>query len=184
VSTDRPPVSATSDGASGPPDPTRIGLVYDVDGVLRIAPLPRQIGRLRALVAASPRDRRSLLGMPRLVRVLAEKDPGIPVFYLTALPVRLARPLTQLLHRDGYPAGTALMAGGALVSEWLLGVGSSRKRAALDRLARRHPHLRWVLIGDDAGHDPQLFADFRRDHPDRVAAVAMRQVIDRRRPDD
>ena len=35
-----------------------------------------------------------------------------------------------------------------------------------------------MLIGDDAGHDPQLFADFVRDHPARVAAVAFRRLLD------
>jgi phosphatidylserine/phosphatidylglycerophosphate/cardiolipin synthase-like enzyme len=164
-----------------PPD-APLGVVYDVDGVLPIAHLGRQLGRLRALLARSTRDRRSPLGMPRLLRTLADSEPQAPVFYLTAVPSRLAGPLTGFLHRDGYPSGSPLMSGRALVSEWLLGGGLARKRATLARLAERHPRLRWVLVGDDAGHDPQLFADFARCHPGRVAVIALRQVDSDRRP--
>ena len=64
-------------------DGHRLGVVYDVDGVLRLAPLHRQIGRLRALVVRGPRDRRSLLGMTRVLDMLARSGPDTPVYYLS-----------------------------------------------------------------------------------------------------
>ena len=42
--------------------------------------------------------------------------------------------------------------------------------------------MRWVLLGDDGGHDPQVFVDFACRHPDRVAVIALRQVFDVDRP--
>jgi hypothetical protein len=167
-----PPATTVPD----PPAETPLGVVYDVDGVLRIAHLRRQLGRVRALLTRSPHDRRSPLGMPHLLQTLADSEPEAAVFYLTAVPSRLARPLKGFLHRDGYPSGTPLMSGGALVSGWLLGSGLARKRTTLARLAELHPQLRWVLVGDDAGHDPQLFTDFTRCHPGQVAVIALRQV--------
>ncbi|GAA4901923.1 phosphatase domain-containing protein [Actinomycetospora succinea] len=155
----------------------QLGVVYDVDGVLRIAPLRRQWGRLHALVARGSRDRRSLLGMQRVLGVLADGEPPADVYFLTALPFRLARPLRAALRHDQYPGGTLLMAGQSLFSGWLFGAGLERKRATLDRLAAEHPDTSWVLVGDDAGHDPQLFEGFARDHPGRVAAIAMRRLL-------
>ena len=167
----------------GEESPTRgaaaLGVAYDVDGLLRIAAPSRQLSRLQALVARSPRDRRSLLGMSHLLRALAGSAPDAPVFYLTALPECLAGRVAGLLRRDGYPSGEVLPCGRALVSGWLVGAGLSRKRAALARLAERHPDVRWVLVGDDAGHDPTLFAGFARRRPGLVAAVALRQVLQR-----
>ena len=157
--------------------PRRIGVVYDVDGVLRIAPLRRWWGRLRALVAHGSRDRRSLLGMQRVLGVLADGDPPADVYFLTALPHEMSRPLRMALRHDQYPGGTLLTAGRSLFSGWLFGAGLDRKRATLDRLAAAYPDTSWVLVGDDAGHDPQLFADFARDHPGRVAAIAMRRLL-------
>ena len=77
-------------------DGPRFGVVYDVDGVLRIAPLHRQWGRIRALMTRGPRDRRSLLGMQRVLRMLADDEPDAAVFFLTALPSALARPLLRV----------------------------------------------------------------------------------------
>ena len=62
------------------------GVIFDVDSVLRVGSLRRQLGRLRALRTTSLRDRRSMLAMPRLVRALSADLDGAPVFYLTAFP--------------------------------------------------------------------------------------------------
>jgi phosphatidate phosphatase APP1 len=34
----------------------------------------------------------------------------------------------------------------------------------------------WVLIGDDGEHDPEIYRDFARAHPEQVAAIALRTV--------
>ena len=153
-------------------------VVYDIDAILRIAPLRRQWGRLRALATRGPQDRRSQLGMQRVLRTLVEGGAGDSVFFLTALPIRLARPLRRILRHDHYPPGTVLMAGRGIFTGWFFGAGLESKRAVLERLAARHPDTTFVLVGDDAGHDPQLFADFARDHPGRVAVIALRRLVD------
>jgi phosphatidate phosphatase APP1 len=119
------------------PSDAPLGVIFDVDGVLRLATLRRQLRRVRALLIRSTHDLRSVQGMPHVLRSVVADRPGAPVFYLTALPINLARPLTGLLRRDGYPSGTALMAGRALVLRWLLGGGIAHKRAAVERLADR-----------------------------------------------
>ena len=136
-------------------------VVYDIDAILRIAPLRRQWGRLRALATRGPHDRRSQLGMQRVLRTLVEGGAGDSVFFLTALPIRLARPLRRILRHDHYPPGTVLMAGRGLFTGWFFGAGLETKRAVLDRLAARHPDTTFVLVGDDAGHDPQALRRLR-----------------------
>ncbi|HYZ37337.1 MAG TPA: phosphatase domain-containing protein [Pseudonocardiaceae bacterium] len=155
-----------------------LGVVYDVDGVLRLGTLRRQLRRIRGLVRSSTRDHRSVLGMPHAVRALGAEQPDAPMFYLTAVPISLAGPFMGLLERDGYPLGTVLMADRALAPWWLFGGGISHKRAVLDRLIEARPQVRWVLIGDDAGHDPDLYTDLARRAPDRVAAIGLRQALD------
>ncbi|ORV38012.1 phospholipase [Mycobacterium doricum] len=162
-------------GMPSPPVEPEFGVVCDVDGVLPITHVRRQLGRVGALFNRSPGDRRSVLGMPHLLRHLAHSDLEPQVFYLTAAPDVSAPLVTEALNRNGYPGGTALPAGGDLAPGWLVGHSLAPKRAALDRLAERQPQLRWILIGDDAGPDPDLFADFARRHPGRVAVIALRQ---------
>ena len=62
--------------------------------------------------------------------------------------------------------------------------GGSRacKRTAIERLVERRPELCWVLLGDDGGHDPDVFVDVAQWRPDRVALIALRQVLDVDRP--
>lgn len=38
------------------------------------------------------------------------------------------------------------------------------------------PHIKWILIGDDGQHDPEIYADFAQRHPDRVKAIVIRQL--------
>ena len=54
--------------------------------------------------------------------------------------------------------------------------GQEHKRAALHRLAREFPHIRWILVGDDGQHDPRIYGDFARDRPDLVEAIAIREL--------
>ena len=81
-------------------------------------------------------DRRSVLAMPRLVRALSADLDNAPVFYLTAFPVVLARPITALLDRDGYPSGTLLTTGRSFTARWVFG-GSRDAQARGDRRPRR-----------------------------------------------
>ena len=154
------------------------GVLFNVDSVLRLGSPRRQLARLRALRTTSLRDRRSVLAMPRLVRALSADLNSAPVFYLTAFPIVLAKPITALLKRDGYPSGTLLTTGRSFTARWVFGGSRTRKLAGLEHLAHRMPNLRWVLLGDDGGHDPHVFVDFAHRYRDRVAVIALRQVID------
>ena len=40
------------------------------------------------------------------------------------------------------------------------------------------PNVRWVLLGDDGGHDPQVFVDFAHRHRDRVAVIGVAAGVD------
>jgi phosphatidylserine/phosphatidylglycerophosphate/cardiolipin synthase-like enzyme len=119
-----------------------------------------------------------MLALPRLVRALSADLDSAPVFYLTAFPIVLAKPITALLKRDGYPSGTLVTTGRNFTARWVFGGSRTRKLAAIERLTARMPNLRWVLLGDDGGYDPQVFAEFAHHHPHRVAVIALRQVID------
>src|SRR5690606_35659415 len=52
------------------------------------------------------------------------------------------------------------------------------KMRALTRLVEAFPQVRWILIGDDGQHDPEIYRDFEADHPDHVEAIAIRQLTE------
>ena len=54
--------------------------------------------------------------------------------------------------------------------------GRTTSGRTLERLAGEFPGVRWLLIGDDGQHDPEIYGEFAASHPDNVAAVAIRQL--------
>ncbi len=54
--------------------------------------------------------------------------------------------------------------------------GREHKRECLESLVADFPRISWVLVGDDGQHDPAIYADFARAHPERVRAIAIREL--------
>ena len=88
-------------------------MVYGLDGVLRLGTLRRQPPD-PGLLAPSIRDRRSVLGWPTPSGPWWRTGRDAPVFYLTALPINYAGPVTRLLERKGYPPGRVLIGGSGM----------------------------------------------------------------------
>ena len=36
--------------------------------------------------------------------------------------------------------------------------------------------MRWILVGDDGQHDPEIYAEFAREFPRNVAGIAIRSL--------
>lgn len=84
--------------------------------------------------------------------------------------------LSRFLSRNLYPRGALLLTDWGPTQDRWFRSGPGHKRAALERLAGEFPKVRWVLVGDDGQHDPDLYGEFAEAHPENVAAVAIRQL--------
>lgn len=54
--------------------------------------------------------------------------------------------------------------------------GKEHKLRSLARLAQDFPQIKWILIGDDGQHDPAIYDQFSRSHPENVEGIAIRQL--------
>jgi len=84
--------------------------------------------------------------------------------------------LDQFLHRHAYPPGPLLMTDWGPTPDAWFRSGQEHKRRELARLLEEFPHLRWLLIGDDGQHDPELYGEAARRHPERALAVVIREL--------
>lgn len=50
------------------------------------------------------------------------------------------------------------------------------KRELIEDMLARYPDFPFLLIGDSGQHDPEVYANIVRDHPNRVEAVYIRDV--------
>ena len=153
------------------------GIVCDVDDTVWITGLRHPLRAAWRTLALSSGGRQPATGMSKLLTRLMDGEPLPPVIYLSNGPWNFAGPITRFLDRHGFPAGALLMTDWGITPRAWFRDGKAHKRAALERLAQDLPDVRWVLIGDDGEHDPEIYRDFARRHPDRVDAIALRTVM-------
>jgi phosphatidate phosphatase APP1 len=155
---------------------TKFGIVSDIDDTVMVTALPRPFLALWNTFVLSERARMATPGMPVLMDRLVVEHPDAPVIYLSTGPWNAAPTLARFLSRNMYPAGPLLLTDWGLTQDRWFRSGQEHKNGNLDRLAREFPDVRWLLIGDNGQHDEQIYSRFARDHGDRVAAIAIRQL--------
>ncbi|MCX7522283.1 DUF2183 domain-containing protein [Microbacterium sp. STN6] len=154
----------------------RFGLISDVDDTVMVTALPRPLLAAWNTFVLDEHARVPTPGMAVLLERLAAEHPGTPVFYVSTGAWNVAPALTRFLSRNLYPGGPLLLTDWGPTHDRLFRSGVDHKRTALARLANEFPHVNWLLVGDDGQHDERIYGEFAREHPDNVAAVAIRQL--------
>lgn len=152
------------------------GVVSDIDDTVMVTHLPRLLIAAWNTFFRDELAREPVPGMAPLLRALVAEGPDAPVFYLSTGAWNTAPTLTRFLRRHKYPEGPLLLTDwGATNTGWFRS-GQEHKINELHRLLRDFPDTRWILVGDDGQHDPTIYGDFTRRHPDAVEAVLIRQL--------
>ena len=150
----------------------RFGVISDIDDTVVVSGVTRRLAMVVRLALSNARTRKPFAGVAAFYRALhADRNP---VFYVSKSPWNIYEPLVQFLEAQGLPLGPLLLrdySGGTL-----LGAGRDHKRAAIERILTTYPRLPFVLIGDSAESDPEIYAEVVRRHPDRVRCVYIRSV--------
>jgi phosphatidate phosphatase APP1 len=155
---------------------SKFGVVSDIDDTVMVTALPRPLLAAWHTFVVNEHARSTTPGMPVLYERLTAHHPGAPVIYLSTGAWNVAPTLTRFLSRNLYPPGALLLTEwGPTADRWFRS-GQDHKRTSLERLAREFPDLKWLLIGDDGQHDPEIYGDFVSRHPEHVAAVCIRQL--------
>ncbi|ANC32074.1 App1 family protein [Isoptericola dokdonensis] len=155
---------------------TRFGLVSDIDDTTLVTAVPRPLLATWNTFVRHGTSRRAVTGMPELYRKLRDAHDEPLVVYLSNGAWNIAGALRAFLSRNGYPAGPLLLTDwGPTLTGWFRS-GPEHKSSSLDLLMSRFPDVRWLLVGDDGQHDPEIYARAVERWPGRVRAVAIRQV--------
>ncbi|WP_299038619.1 App1 family protein [uncultured Pseudokineococcus sp.] len=152
------------------------GVVCDVDDTVWVTGLSTPLLAAWRTVARSSADRHPVPGIGALLRAVVQDVPHAPVVYLSNGAWNLNGPVVRFLRRHRFPAGPVLMTDWGVLPESWFRDGRRHKRETLERLVHELPDVRWVLVGDDGEHDPDIYRDLARRFPSSVEAVAIRQV--------
>nr|WP_174719840.1 phosphatase domain-containing protein [Terrimesophilobacter mesophilus] len=153
-----------------------IGLISDVDDTVMVTALPRPLLAAWNTFVLDEHARTPVAGMAVLFEKLVRDHPGSPVVYLSTGAWNVAPTLTRFLSRHLYPPGPLLLTDWGPTHDRWFRSGRAHKEESLRRLVEEFPDLRWILVGDDGQHDEELYASFAAEHPQRVAAIAIRQL--------
>lgn len=162
----------------------RSGIVSDIDDTVMVTSAPRPFLAVWNTFVLRESARRSVPGMAPLYQRLLRDDPSAPVLYLSSEAWNAAPALGRFLRRNGYPAGPLLLTDWGPTRTGLLRDGVDHKRAALRRLVREFPQIRWLLVGDDGQRDPEIYTELAAEQPAHVRGVAIRQLTDGDRSGD
>jgi phosphatidate phosphatase APP1 len=158
-------------------DPSaRSGIVSDIDDTVVITRLPRPLVAAWNVLVRHEGAREAVPGMADLFARLLADDPALPVLYLSTGAWDAAPAVGRFLHRHRFPSGTLLMTDWGPTNTGWFRSGPRHKVAQLHRLFTEFPQIRWVLLGDDGQHDPEIYAGAARRFPDHVRAILLRQL--------
>jgi len=175
-------------------DGEHLGLVSDIDDTVMVSMVPRLLVAVKYAFLDRVSSREAVPGMAEMLNRVAlvagrrqhrkGTDPttlpqGLlpaPVVYLSTGAWNVVPTVRDFLARLHYPRGAFLMTDfGPSNSGWFRS-GPAHKRRELRRLASDLPQVSWILVGDDGQRDPMIYAEFSREHPDRVAGIAIRSL--------
>jgi phosphatidate phosphatase APP1 len=158
----------------------RFGVVSDLDDTVLQSEVGRFVHAARLVLFENARTRLPFPGVAAFYQALvagAGGDDGNPLFYVSSSPWNLYDLIADFLDARGLPAGPVLL------RDWDLGRELRRtapfKLARISELFDAYPAMRFVLVGDSAQADPEIYADVAARYPGRVLAVYIREVTRR-----
>jgi phosphatidate phosphatase APP1 len=152
------------------------GIVSDIDDTVMVTALPRPLLALWNTFVLNERARTPTPGMAVFLDRIVARHPDAPILYLSTGPWNVAPALVRFLARNLYPQGVLLLTDWGPTRQRWFRSGQEHKRRNLQRLAQEFPGIKWLLVGDDGQHDPEIYADFATTHAAQTAAVAIRQL--------
>lgn len=157
-------------------DDVDFGLVSDIDDTVITTWLPRLLLATYNTFVLAEDARTPVDGMAELYAGLLADRPGAPTIYVSTGPWNAARALTRFLAHHGFPRGPMLLTDWGPTNTGWFRSGREHKLACLRGLAHDFPTISWVLVGDDGQRDPVIYAEFAREHPERVRAIVLREL--------
>lgn len=157
-------------------DDVDFGIVSDIDDTILSTWLPRLVLAAWNSFVITEQARQAIPGMARWYQQMLEAHPGSPVIYVSTGAFNTYPMIRRFQKRHGIPKGAMLLTDWGPTNTGWFRSGSEHKRRALRELARDLPNIRWLLIGDDGQHDPDIYGEFAELQPEHVLARAIREL--------
>ena len=155
------------------------GVISDIDDTIVRSHVGRLLRMTAEVVLGNAHTRAPFPGVAAFFQALhaGSAGPPNPVFYVSNGPWNLYDAFVHFLELRGIPAGPVeLRDWGSLWSEARGRRKHGHKIGAIRRILATFPTLPFLLVGDSAERDPEIYRDVVREFPHRIPAVYVRDV--------
>ena len=175
-------IASLADGSLLTPQPVlqvgphaRFGVISDIDDTILHSSVTDWKMAAQLTFLHNARTRKPLGGVAALYRALQGRHN--PIFYVSSSPWNLYDLLEDFMELNGIPFGPIHLRDiGTDPGKFVKTAGHGHKLQRAIHLIERFPQLRWILMGDSGQADAELYAEAARTHPDRIAAIYIRDV--------
>ena len=174
-----PGVSATKGQVLIPPANARYGVISDIDDTVVTTNVTSTLQMLATVLLSNSHVRTPFAGIAAFYRALHDgpEHEGVnPIFYVSNGPWNLYGLLVEFFRLNRIPLGPLFLRD--FGPRMMLGARRqpSQKLIHIERILGTYTHLPFVLIGDSAERDPEIYAEVVKRFPDRVRAIYIRSI--------
>lgn len=150
-----------------------LSVISDIDDTIKITHVHDRAALLRQTFF---RDFEAVPGMADLYA--RWQAAGAAFHYVSRSPWQLYTPLAEFVVDHGFPAGTFHMRNFRWKNASTLesDKDGSKKLAVIAEIFANLPQRRFVCVGDSGEHDPEVYAELARRHPQQVERIFIRCV--------
>jgi phosphatidate phosphatase APP1 len=157
-------------------EPTGVSVISDIDDTIKETEMT---DRQRLVENTFLREFRAVDGMADLYH--RWHRAGVQFHYVSLSPRPLYEPLLRFVESTGFPSGSLHLRRFRFRDQALKRMfsrQSSHKEREIRAILQSFPHRKFVLVGDDADRDPELYSSIAEDYSEQVASIYLRHVSD------
>lgn len=162
------------------------GVISDIDDTILHTGLT-SILKWRVLIntfLTSAGKRLPLDGAPEFYHLLHKGKNGEeanPIFYVSHSPWNLYRYLEYFLNKNDFPKGPIVLRSFPKLFSKKAKGEIPEKHKEIENILKTYPNLKFILIGDIGQHDPKIYLDIVKNNPNRILAIYLRSVKNKRK---
>ncbi|MDR3159968.1 MAG: App1 family protein [Zoogloeaceae bacterium] len=153
--------------------PEGISVILDIDDTLKDSNV---LDRKALLRNTFLNEYQAVAGIEGVLGRLREKADAF--HYVSASPIQLYPALRNFFARENFPRGSFHLRETTDLRDFIPDREKLRahKRQAIKRLLAAYPQRKFILVGDTGESDPEIYAEFKREYPDRVLEAIFHDI--------
>jgi phosphatidate phosphatase APP1 len=159
-----------------PPADAEFGVISDIDDTTIVSKTFSPLRMLYTILCENAHCRTAVKGVPDWYNSLSANGKN-PFFYVSSSPWNIYDILTQIFDLQHIPQGAiALRDYGIDPDKFFMGTHATHKSQAIDDILATYPHLNFILSGDTAQHDTEIYCAAALKHGSRIKTIYIRDV--------